>query len=43
MRLIYYVILIPMVYAAFAVFIIGTGWQVIRIIRGLRRSLATTV
>ena len=43
MRLIYYVILIPMVYAAFAVFIIGTGWQVVRIIRGLRRSLATTV
>ena len=43
MQVIYYIILIPMVYAAFAVFIIGTAWQAIRIIHGLKYSLGIAV
>jgi len=40
---VYYLILVPMVYVALAIFIIGTGWQTVRIFRGLRFSLKTAV
>jgi len=40
---VYYLVLVVMVYAAMALFIIGTVWQGVRIFRGLRHSLATTV
>lgn len=43
MRTVYFIVLIPMVYAAFAVFIIGTVWQGIRVFRGLMYSLETAV
>ena len=43
MQAVYYLVLVPMVYAAFALFIIGTVWQGVRIFRGLKHSLATMV
>lgn len=43
MQIAYYLVLIPMVYAAFAVFIIGTVFQGLRIIFGLKCSLETAV
>ena len=43
MQTFYYFVLVPMVYVAFAVFIIGTVWQGIRISRGLTYSLAAAV
>lgn len=43
MQAVYYFVLIPMVYVAFAVFIIGTVLQGARIVFGLRYSLETAV
>jgi len=43
MYAVYYTVLIPMVYIAFAVFILGMLWQGIRILSGFKYSLALAV
>lgn len=43
MHVVYYIVLVPMVYAALAVFIVGSAWQGVRIWRGLNPTLETRV
>ena len=43
METVYYLILIPMVYGAFAIFIVGAVLQGIRILAGLKSSLDTAI